>query len=277
MNWLIVRKLWSGLAVLTIMGIGFILVGEPALERKQVADVNAFLQSLPGEFSAGHVSANFLTKSVTISNLNGTVKSGDGTENKVSAGEITLVGLNSEATSDNGAPLFEQGEATHLSLSTIDNRGGEGLPRTITVERISFHNLSGNAAGVPGHEQDAAALLSYLETLRVSALNIQALADTETTQIGTISVDAQALSFEAGADGHGAVANIDRFMLPGILKAEVGTVSDRQTIRQGLDDFSTSGGAVAISLHPDGPISMRQLQEQGGVSLNAEVNISSLR
>lgn len=272
-NWSIVKKLWTGLTLVTTAGILFIFFGVPALETRQMEAIENFISALPGDFQAGRVNANFLTNSFTISNLTGTIKNADGSDSTITVYELTGVGLNREAQPGAETPLLEKALITELSLNTTDSRDGVAVPRTITVGELSLYDITGNRAALPAHNQDAAALFGFLGSLGVGEMNVQSYADSENTRLGQVTVAVPSLDFKSESGSHGVLADLSGLTLPGVMKMETVSGADRQAISDGFDTFQTSGGALNVSLRPDGPLSPQQLEQGGSVTLNAEVRV----
>ena len=259
MNMSIVRKLWSGLAVMAILAIAFIFIAEPLMESRKAAEIEDYIKSLPGTFTAGHVTTNLLEGTFIISNLTGTLKNADGSESAVSILEIEGAGPGDGSA---GAPLLKEGQITHLTVATTATVDGTSVPREITVERLFFHDLEGAAS-------DAGSLADRVAGLSVSDLNAFACSDSVNTGGGTFTVEAQSLDFTAGSEGRGSLAALERLLLPDILREGAGAGADRDVIGGAWADFTASGGMTRVSLRPDGPLSLERLGRDGDFSLNA--------
>lgn len=258
MNCSLIRKLWGGLSVLTILGIGFLFVGEPFLESRKADQIETYIKSLPGNFKADKIAADLYSGAFTIHNLTGTLKNADGSESAVSILAIEGEDLGSGAP---GTPLIKHGQITHLTVTTTAALIGTAEPRKVTVENASFDDLEGVVSADRG-------LPFLLDALSVGELNIFAFTDSVLTVKGTATVEAQSLDFKADEEGRGTLAVLGALMLPDILKAEVVSEPERQAVHQAWKEFTVSGGALTLSLRSDGPFSMQQIERTAGGELH---------
>lgn len=264
MNRSLIRKLWGGFSVLAILGIGFLFVGEPFLESRKADQIETYIKSLPGNFKAERITADLYSGAFTINNLTGTLKNADGSESAVSILTIEGEGLGDGAP---GTPLIKHGQITHLSVTTTAALIGTADPRELTVGNVRFDDLEGTVQADKG-------LPSLLGALSVGDLNIFECTDTISTVKGTVTVEAQSLDFKAGEEGRGTLADLGALMLPDILKAEAISDSGREAVHQAWKNFTDSGGTLHLSLRPDRPFSMHQLETASGVDLRVAVTFT---
>lgn len=258
MNCSLIKKLWGGLSVLTILGIGFLFVGEPFLESRKADQIETYIKSLPGDFKAERITADLFSGAFTIHNLTGTLKNAGGSESAISILAIEGEDLGSGAP---GTPLIKHGQITNLTVTTTTALIGTAEPRRVTVENAGFDDLE----GVVSTDKELPFLLGALS---IGELNIFAFIDSVLTEKGTVTVAAQSLNFKADEEGRGTLASLGALMLPDILKAEVAGEPERQAVHQAWKEFTVSGGTLNLSLRSDGPFSMRQLERTASGELH---------
>lgn len=264
MNCSLIRKLWGGLSVLTILGIGFLFVGEPFLESRKANQIEMYLSSLPGNFKAERIAADLYSGAFTIHNLTGTLKNADGSESAISILAIEGEDLGTGAP---GTPLIKHGQITRLTVTTTAALIGTAEPRKVTVENAGFDDLEGVVSTDKG-------LPFLLGAFSVGEFNIFAFSDSVLTVKGTVTVEAQSLDFKADEKGRGTLAGLGALMLPDILKAQAVSEPERQAVHQAWKEFTASGGTLTLSLRSDRPFSMQQLERTAGGELHVAASLT---
>ena len=278
MKWSIWKKIAGVLVACGWMFAGIIFIIEPMLENREAEKISQFIESLPGELTADHVTTNLLEGSFTISNLHGTVAKADGTPVQIQVLEIVGSGLNAKALESTGAvPLVKEGQITHMIVKEDAALAGlsQSAPREMLVERLYFHDLQGNASSVVTAETSASgnALADLISGLSVGDMSITSFMDKAQTRHGLLTVSADMLAFQAAgpaSQDRGSLSAMSKLMLPEIITARTGTPEDRQAIRDGMGRFANADhGSLAVTLKPDTPLNMQQLGSDSEISLHA--------
>jgi hypothetical protein len=275
----IFKKISGTMVTLILLGVAYLLIVEPMLEKREAAKVMAFLDSLPGELKADRINVNKLENRITINHLTGTLKTPDGQVLNVNVSEIIATGINENAlASAAGGELMQECLISSLrieSQATIPALSADSVHREIAIERLFLHKLHGKGLVLPagGEDKAAQAVYDFLAALTASDMEVDMFSDAAKGPHGMVKVASMTAVFkdEAKDAKPMQLGTALRFTLPNVIGGAIGSAEDKTAIAKGMKEYGDGEGNMNIVLKIAGPLPLAKFAEGMDTPLNAKV------